>query len=805
MRASRSVLTPLCAYGLLCIPLALSAQGTLADYQRAASLNDRLRGLIVNDAGAPTWLGEGHSFWYRRSVTGGNEFVLVDAAVRTRRPAFDHALVAAGLNAATDSRFAALTLPLTEFTFADGDRAIEFNAVRARWRCAAQEARCTRLGDAPAGGRGGFAGRGGGPGAGAGGPDADAPRPSPDGRWEALIQNHNIATRQTGSVTTTLLSYDGSEGDPYNLQSIVWSPDSKKLVAYRIKPGYARMVHYVESSPADQVQPKHSERFYRKPGDVLDVQQPVLFDVASKRQTVIDAALFPNAYSMSRMEWRADSRAFTFEYNERGHQVYRVLEVDAATGQARAMITEESKTFINYRTANGTQRDSGRKFRQDLADGREAIWMSERDGWSHLYLYDTAADRVKHQITKGEWVVRNVEHVDEANRQIWFRASGMNPRQDPVFLHYYRINFDGTGLIALTETDGEHAVSFSPDRQYYVDTWSRVDQPAVTDLRRTSDRSVVMQLERADASALLATGWRPPEIFVSKARDGATDIWGIIVRPMTFDPARKYPVIENIYAGPQGSFVPKTFSTQAGMQALAELGFIVVQMDGKGTNNRSKAFHDVAFRDLGDAGFPDRILWHRAVAAKYSYYDITRVGIYGTSAGGQNSLGGLLFHPDFYKVAVSSVGCHDNRMDKIWWNEQWMGWPLGPHYEASSNVVHAGKLQGRLLLVVGEMDTNVDPSSTMQVADALIRADKDFELLYIPGAGHGSGGAYGNRKRNDFFVRHLLGVQPPDWNTGLALLGQGGAPGPFEQEDDAFPVPGFFEAPDPFDFWWRQR
>ena len=805
MRASRSVLTPLCAYGLLCIPLALSAQGTLADYQRAASLNDRLRGLIVNDAGAPTWLGEGHSFWYRRSVTGGNEFVLVDAAVRTRRPAFDHALVAAGLNAATDSSFAALTLPLTEFTFADGDRAIEFNAVRARWRCAAQEARCTRLGDAPAGGRGGFAGRGGGPGAGAGGPDADAPRPSPDGRWEALIQNHNIATRQTGSVTTTLLSYDGSEGDPYNLQSIVWSPDSKKLVAYRIKPGYSRMVHYVESAPADQVQPKHSERFYRKPGDVLDVQQPVLFDVAAKRQTVIDAALFPNAYSMSRMEWRADSRAFTFEYNERGHQVYRVIEVDAATGQARAMITEESKTFINYRTANGTQRDSGRKFRQDLADGREAIWMSERDGWSHLYLYDTAADRVKHQITKGEWVVRNVEHVDEANRQIWFRASGMNPRQDPVFLHYYRINFDGTGLIALTETDGEHAVSFSPDRQYYVDTWSRVDQPAVTDLRRTSDRSVVMQLERADASALLATGWRPPEIFVSKARDGATDIWGIIVRPMTFDPARKYPVIENIYAGPQGSFVPKTFSTQAGMQALAELGFIVVQMDGKGTNNRSKAFHDVAFRDLGDAGFPDRILWHRAVAAKYSYYDITRVGIYGTSAGGQNSLGGLLFHPDFYKVAVSSVGCHDNRMDKIWWNEQWMGWPLGPHYEASSNVVHAGKLQGRLLLVVGEMDTNVDPSSTMQVADALIRADKDFELLYIPGAGHGPGGAYGTRKRNDFFVRHLLGVQPPDWNTGLALLGQGGAPGPFEQEDDAFPVPGFFEAPDPFDFWWRQR
>src|SRR5262252_5472560 len=264
--------------------------------------------------------------------------------------------------------------------------------------------------------------------------------------------------------------------------------------------------------------------------------------------------------------------------------------------------------------------------------------------------------------------------------------------------------------------------------------------------------------------AVKTSGWKMPEVFTAKGRDGTTDIWGTIVRPMNFDPNRKYPVIENIYAGPQGSFVPKTFSAVSADQALAELGFIVVHIDGMGTSNRSKAFHDVAWKNLGDAGFPDRILWHKAVAAKYPYYDISRVGIYGNSAGGQNSLGGMLFHPEFYKVCVSSSGCHDNRMDKIWWNEQWMSWPIGPQYAASSNVDNAYRLQGDLLLIVGEMDTNVDPASTMQVVNALIKANKTFDLLVIPGAGHGPGGTYGERKRNDFFVHHLLGVEPPDWN-----------------------------------------
>ncbi len=479
---------------------------------------------------------------------------------------------------------------------------------------------------------------------------------------------------------------------------------------------------------------------------------------------VLDNALYPNAYSMTRLEWRKDNRAVTFEYNERGHQLYRVLEADAATGKLRTVIDERMPTFFEY---------SAKKWRYDIDDGKEVLWMSERDGWNHLYLYDGAAGRVKNQVTKGSWVVRGVDSVDVAKRQLWFRASGVNAKQDPYFIHYYRINFDGTGLTPFSEGDGFHTVRFSADKQFYVDNWSRIDMPAVSQLRRVSDQRVVQELEKGDASELVKSGWHAPEVFVAKGRDGTTDIWGVIFRPSNFDPAKKYPVIENIYAGPQDSFVPKQFAAYNAMGAIAELGFIVVQIDGMGTSNRSKAFHDVAWKNLGDAGFPDRILWHKAVAAKYPSYDITRVGIYGTSAGGQNSLGGLLFHPEFYKVAFSAAGCHDNRMDKIWWNEQWMGYPLDAAYSASSNVDNASKLQGKLLLVVGELDTNVDPSSTMQVVNALIKSNKMFDLLVIPGANHTSGGAYGDRKRNDFFVHHLLGVEPPDRNVVPVMAGNG--------------------------------
>jgi dipeptidyl aminopeptidase/acylaminoacyl peptidase len=390
--------------------------------------------------------------------------------------------------------------------------------------------------------------------------------------------------------------------------------------------------------------------------------------------------------------------------------------------------------------------------------------MSERDGWRHLYLYDAETGSVKNQITDGDWVVREVDYVDEDNRQIWFQASGMDDDQDPYYSHYFRVNFDGSGLTRFTEANGDHDVTFSSDREFYVDTWSQVDKAPVSKLRRTSDQSLVMTLEEGDISNLIDAGWQAPEQFSAKGRDGETDIYGIIVRPTDFDSDKSYPVIEYIYAGPHSNFVPKSFMPYSQMMRLAELGFIVVQIDGMGTANRSKAFHDVAWQNLKDAGFPDRILWHEAVAEEYDWYDNSKVGIYGRSAGGQSSLGALLFHPEFYHVAVSSVGCHDNRMDKIWWNEQWMGWPIGPQYAASSNVEHAHNLQGNVLLVVGELDTNVDPASTYQVADALIKANKDFDFITVPGAGHGSVGRYEERKRFDYFVEHLQGGSTPSWN-----------------------------------------
>ncbi|MDX2042924.1 MAG: DPP IV N-terminal domain-containing protein [Acidobacteriota bacterium] len=728
------------------------SQGTLADYQRAFGLRLKLQDKTVNLPERANWIGKTSRFWYRKTVLGGNEFVLMDAETLAKRPAFDHERLAAALSTATGEKHSALKLPFQQITFVNDEKSIEFSVGDARWRCDLADYSVKKL--PPEERRGGITFSTGLPGPRYNFPRTDA-KVSPNGKWEAWISNFNVWIRPKGKCEGTALSFDGSEGNYYALASLVWSPDSKMVAVYRVRPGYHRKIQYVESSPADQVQPKYHSMDYDKPGDVLDQPQPVLFHVETKKQMVVDNALFPNPYNLTRIEWRKDNRAFTFEYNQRGHQVYRIVEVDAASGKARSVISEEPKTFFTY---------SSKKYRFDLTDGKEIVWMSERDGWNHLYLMDGATGQVKNQITKGQWVVRGVEKVDEEKRQIWFQASGMYSGKDPYFVHYYRINFDGSGLTALTEADANHSVTFSSDMKFYVDSWSRVDLPTIAELRSSADKKLLAEFERGDIQELVKTGWRAPEVFTALGRDGKTEIWGVIYRPSNFDPLKKYPVIENIYAGPHSSFVPKSFGAYNSMQAMAELGFIVVQIDGMGTSNRSKAFHDVAWKNLGDAGFPDRILWHQAVAAKYRYYDITRVGIFGTSAGGQSSLGGLLFHPEFYKVCVSSCGCHDNRMDKIWWNEQWMGWPLGPEYVAASNVDNAHRLQGKLLLILGELDTNVDPASTMQVVNALIKADKSFDFLMLPGAGHTSGGAYGDKRRYDFFVHHLLGVEPPDWN-----------------------------------------
>ena len=832
----------------LCAAVGGFAQGSRADYERAASLSRRSAGKVFRDKVEAHWLTNTTRFWYEvKTGPDTRKFILVEAEKGTRQPAFDHTKFAAALAKAGVKEARADNLPLKNLAWKSAEE-IEFSAGGKSWRAdlqtyslveqkrtnaptssalspdglprasrrtggdtsltfvnhtqnevelfwlstegarvsygklaaGAQREQHTfaghvwlavsgsgrtvaafeaseKAGDAeiansntnsasvrPQGNRGA------------------APRPtareaSPDGQWRASIRDNNVVLRSVSSGEEVALTTDGKADDAYR-DRFYWSPDSQRFVAVRVEKGQEHKVSFVESSPKDQVQPKLVTFDYFKPGDKLPHPRPALFEITAKKQIPVSDELFPNPFTESGsmdIRWEKDSSRFTFRHNERGHQVLRIVAVDAKSGEARAIVDEQSKTFIDY---------SGKNFLEWLDDTGELIWMSERNGWNHLYLYDAKAGRVKNQITKGEWVVRGVDRVDKEKRQIWFRAGGIHPGQDPYFIHYARVNFDGTGLTLLTEGDGSHTLEFSPDRQFIVDSYTRVDMPAVTELRRAEDGKLVTKLETADMSALLKEGWRATERFVAKARDGVTDIYGVIVRPTNFDPAKKYPVIENIYAGPQGSFTPKTFSAVPRMQELAELGFIVVQMDGLGTSHRSKKFHDVCWKNIGDAGFPDRVLWIKAAAAKYPEMDITRVGIYGTSAGGQNALGGLLTHGDFYKAGVSDCGCHDNRMDKIWWNEQWMGWPVDKHYDEQSNVTLAKNLQGKLLLMVGEMDKNVDPASTTQVVNALIKANKDFDYVVVPGAGHGvAGSPYGKRRLQDFFVRNLLGKEPR-WN-----------------------------------------
>ncbi len=570
---------------------------------------------------------------------------------------------------------------------------------------------------------------------------------------DRLHQKDNNVWLRDADGKETQLSKDGKENLAYG--NIDWAPDSKTLVAFRIEPGERKEVYTIESSPAGGGRAKLQTRQYPLPGDKFIVFELSLFDVASVKQTKPEVDRID--FGSPRPRWKKDGRHFTYQKVDRGHQRLRVIEVDSHTGKARNIIDEQSKTFVW--TVHG-----GRVFIQYLDRSDEIVYGSERDGWHHLYLIDAAKGEVKNQITTGKYVVRGIDKIDEEKRQIWFNACGKNPDQDPYLIHYYRVNFDGTELVALTEANGNHRIQFSPDRKYIIDTHSRVDFPPVNELRRVTDGKLVCKLEEADISEIKSRGWEAPEVFVSKGRDGKTDIWGIISRPKNFDPAIKYPVLEYIYAGPQDSFVPKRFSAARQFASLTDLGFIVVQMDGMGTANRSKAFHDVCWHNLKDAGFADRILWHQAVAKKYPYYDLSRVGIYGTSAGGQNSTGAVLFHPEFYKAAVSACGCHDNRMDKASWNEQWMGYPVGPHYAECSNIDNAHKLQVKLMLIVGELDDNVPPESTLRLVNALIKAGKDFDLLVMPGLKHTNGGEYGARRMQDFFVRHLKGSEPPERN-----------------------------------------
>lgn len=719
-------------------------------YQHMELMDSLSKGTVLKASINPVWQADGKSFWYKNILKDSlTEYIYVNSLASKKARAFDQEKVAKALSKAADTVFSASKLMLQDMRI-DADKNTLYIQAGEKWYAYDTKLHTARKVE-----------------------KAGVEKPvelgwtkqvsrwqpfhadslSSDRKQKASIRNGNIYLSDANGKNARQLTYEGNPLRPFG--ELSWSPDGAFIVCYRIDKQQERKVSYVLSSLPNTTRGVVKEHDYAQPGDeftsyemfVLHVKTKALVKVQSERIDFFDTPV---------IRWRdGDNQHFTYEKVDRGHQRFRVIEVNAATGSTKHIIDEKTDTFIYQNQI----------YTHYLAREHEIVWSSEKDGWRHLYLVNEQTGKIKNQITKGEWVVRDVDSIDVAKREIWFRASGMNPDEDPYHMHYYRIRFDGTGLVKLTShAKAMHSLAFSPDRSFYIDTYSTMENPPVMELRKTSDASLVMKLEEADISQYLSLGLKLPEIFTAKGRDGKTDIWGIVYRPSTFDPAIKYPIIENIYAGPQDSYVSKSFRYYGEMQSMAELGFIVVQMDGMGTANRSKAFHDVCWKNLADAGFPDRIAWMKALAEKYPYIDSTKVGVYGTSAGGQNALGALLFQSGFYDAAVSACGCHDNRVDKQWWNEQWMGYPVGKHYEEQSNVTNAARLQGDLLLIVGEADQNVPPESTYRVADALIKANKDFELLVIPGMGHSDGGTYGRRKKRDFFVSKLLEVNPPNRN-----------------------------------------
>jgi len=756
MRSVRRSLTA--RFAVIAIACSLPAQGVMAqgtrvDYERAERfLAPRVDSLVLNERVRPTWLGETDRFWYVRDLPDGREVVLVDPAVPRRGPAFDHARLAAALSEALGKPVEATRLPTDQLSLSANADTVTLEVERVRWTCDLAANRCARrtLADPPDGA-------------------------SPDGKWVALVRDDDLYVRSPESGREIRLTTDGERGRAYatpvpsptvmvreqtetpSLDPLVfWSPDSRRLATYRIDTRRAGTLSMVQHAPPDRVRPRHYTYLYPLPEDsVLPTGDLFLFAVDQWEPVRVPIAPVVMQYynAPARPTWSDDGTRLSLVVTDRGYTRRQVLEIDAASGDSRVVFEEAGDPYVDV---------YGSTILRTL-DGGGVLWGSERDGWTHLYLYDGTTGAVRRQVTSGSWVVRDVLHVDDTTGTILFTAAGREAGRDPYLRHLYRTDLSGRTIRLLTPEDADHEVSVSPTGAYVVDTYSRPHVEPVSVLRRASDGTVVLELERADIAKLLATGWRRPEPFTAKARDGTTAVFGLLWWPSTFDSTKTYPVIEQIYTGPHGFFVPKAFGAyRTTAQVIAELGFVVVQVDGLGTNGRGKAFHVHSWKNLGDGGLEDHIAALRQLAERRPYLDLTRVGIYGHSAGGYDAAHAMLTHPEFYRVAVSSAGNHDHRMDKAVWNTQWMGWPVGDHYREQSNVTLASRLEGKLLLAHGDVDENVPVSATLQLVNALIAANKDFELLVLPNQTHNLGRhAYFQRRRWDFFVEHLLGVDPP--------------------------------------------
>lgn len=709
--------------------------------------------LIYGGRVDPRWTDGGNSFWFKRRVPNGSEFYVVDTVRAIKRSAFDKDAVANAIQSQLGRSVAAAELPIQNLAIQQGKTYLRITGEKGgwfRWDAAkksliAEEPKI----DATTG--------------------ESAPqetKPTAPNRSRSVVtlrENNVFLSTNSGEKQLTT---DGTRD--FGFQEIWASPDGQSAVIAKVQRPRVSTMTNIEALPAaalekefhkDETAPGESLRAriitypYELPGDPTTTRELYAFSSKTGELKKLDYPTI-TMWGLDSPTW-LPSGELAFYHTMRGFQSRTAVAIDPAKSKPRILTEIRSKTFVYppiqiFRIVYG---------------GRVLLWTDDRSGYNHLYAVEIATGKTI-ALTKGDWVFRNLVEVDEKTGEILFEAGGFNPEYDPYQKQTFRIKFDEKAFkvsepLNLTPGNGEHSIRFTEDKKFYFDTYSRPDLPPVTELRRTKDGSLVVEVDRADAAPWLAAGYKMPQVFKAKARDGKTDIWGVVYRPANFDPTKKYPVIEDIYAGPQGSFVPKTWSASNGMHSLAQLGFVVVKIDGMGTANRSKAFHEVCYKNLGDGGFPDRILWMRALAATDPAVDITRVGVYGTSAGGYNAARALIGFNEFYKVAVADCGNHDHRTDKTWWNEMWMGYPVGPHYAEQSNIVQAGKLKGKLLLMHGELDNNVNPSvSSLQLSTMLQRANKDFDLVIAGNAGHGMG-LYGRRRMIDHFVRHLRNETPP--------------------------------------------
>ncbi len=732
-----------------------AAQSFAVDYARAEKFMTYNTAPLVLRAGVrPNWLPD-ERFWYRVTTAEGSEFVLVDPARGTRSPAFDHAKLAASLSAAANGKYDANHLPFTEIDLDDAK--VSFFVAGRRWTCAIDGGQCDT----------------------SSAPPTSTGVLSPDKKKSAFIRDFNLWVRDVATGQELQLTKDGVKDFGYATDNagwtrsdraiLLWSPDSKDIATFQQDQRGVGEMYLVDTRVGH---PNLQAWKYPLPGDDLvttiqrvvvsaDGSQVVRFKMPpdQHRSTLCDHIICRGG-DWADVEWSPDSGQLAFVSTSRDHKREQLRVADATSGAVRDVIDETVPTFF--------ESGNGRVNWRYLPASNELIWFSERDNWGHLYLYDLTTGKLKNQITTGEWNVTQLLRVDSRNRQLYFLGVGREKGRDPYFIHLYRAGFDGSKMELLTPEDGNHEVTLSPSGRFFTDSYSKPDVPPVAVLRDENGKQI-LALEKADISRLAAAGWKPPVPFTVKARDGVTDLYGLMLKPTNFDPSRKYPIVNHIYPGPQtGSVGSRSFAPSRGdTQSLAELGFIVVQIDGMGTPWRSKKFHEAYFGHLGDNTLPDQVTGMKQLAARYPWIDLERAGIYGHSGGGYAAADAMFRYPDFFKVGISEAGNHDNREYEDDWAEKWVGLlerksDGTSNYDDQANQNIAKNLKGHLLLAHGTMDTNVPPYNTLLVVNELIKANKDFDLLMLPNRGHGFGNEpYMVRRRWDYFVRYLLGAEPP--------------------------------------------